>query len=290
MGSVEVLRTVAPIFLLAGVGWGLAHWRRLSIDTLTEVVMYIGAPCLVFSSLSSGTVHAAETGTLVVACLVMVGGTALVARLLFAASGSRPGPYLLPAMFMNAGNMLLPLCLFAFGDEGLVRGVIVFATMSVLMSSLGVYVAGGKRPGEVFRLPYIYAAVAGLAVGWTGIELPEPVQRSVALLGDLAIPLMLLALGARLQQQVVPSLKGPLLATAARMGGGYLVALLFVWVTGVDGVTRSVLMLVSVMPSAVINFVFAQKYGDAATEVAATVFVSTLVSLVAIPLVLAFGL
>jgi predicted permease len=74
------------------------------------------------------------------------------------------------------------------------------------------------------------------------------------------------------------------------MGGGYLVALLFVWVTGVDGVTRSVLMLVSVMPSAVINFVFAQKYGDGASEVAATVFVSTLVSLVAIPLVLAFGL
>ena len=62
----------------------------------------------------------------------------------------------------------------------------------------------------------------------------------------------------------------------------------FVFATGLDGVARSCLLLASVMPSAVINFVFAEKYANEPGSVATTVVVSTVVSLVTTPLVLAF--
>ncbi|MFQ5477107.1 MAG: AEC family transporter [Candidatus Binatia bacterium] len=291
MEAIRVFETVCPVFLLAGLGWLLARVKGLEVRTLTEVVVYAGGPCLVFSSLSKGSVPLGEAGVIVSGCLFLVLGVGLVTRLVFMLSGSRPHGYYLPAMFMNAGNMLLPLCLFAFGEDGLARGVIVFATMSVLVSSLGVFLATGSTSAvEMFRLPYVYAAVGGLAVGWYGVEVPPLIERPVELLAGLAIPLMLLALGARLGQGVVESLRKPLLATVSRVGGGYFCALLFVAVADVSGLTRSVLLLASVMPSAVVNFVFAEKYGNDAPEVATTIFVSTMVSLFTTPLVLGFGI
>jgi predicted permease len=66
--------------------------------------------------------------------------------------------------------------------------------------------------------------------------------------------------------------------------------LLFVTVAGLDGVARDCLLLASIMPAAVINFVFAEKYGKEAGSVATAVAVSTAVSLVTTPLLLAYGL
>ena len=86
------------------------------------------------------------------------------------------------------------------------------------------------------------------------------------------------------------SWRAPLWVSAARIGGGFAVGWTYVTGAGVEGTARGCLLLASVMPAAVVNFVFAEKYANAAGGVATAVVVSTLISLAVIPLVLAVAI
>jgi len=287
----RVLETVAPVFALVAIGYGAGRMLHFDLRTITDVVVYLGGPALIFTSLMHGRLATADIAVVAAGAATIVIGVGTIVLVLAAAMGFRPGALYLPAMFMNAGNMLLPLSLFAFGEEGLRRGVIVFVTVAMLQSSLGVTIASG-RPSllEMFRLPYVYAVGAAFVLRASQTALPEIVDRPLSLLGEVAIPLMLLALGLRLRSVRVVSWRRPFLVALVRVAGGYGVALAFVTLVGVQGTSRACLLLASVMPSAVINFVFAEKYGNESGEVATAVMVSTLVSLITTPLLLAFGI
>ena len=291
MGFAEVFATVFPVLALVGAGYVLGPRLGLDLRSLTELVVYLGGPALIFVSLLRGELPAGEVVVLaggVVSVVLGVGAMLWLADL----AGGRDRRHLYPpAMFYNSGNMLLPLALLAFGEAGLHRAVVVFATMSFLQSSLGVALAGGRFDfAEMLRLPYLYAVLAAMALRAAGLALPRVLLTPLEMVGDLAVPLMLLALGLRLRAVRVDAWAPALHVTAARLAGGYAAGLLFVTLAGVDGVSRGVLLLASVMPSAVINFVFAEKYAGESSDVAAAVVASTLVSFFTTPLVLAWGL
>jgi hypothetical protein len=82
--------------------------------------------------------------------------------------------FALPTLFMNAGNMGIPLALFAFGPAGMQRATLMFVMLTLLQYSLGIYILNGHGNWtEIFRLRLIYAAIAGLICNLTQIEIPE---------------------------------------------------------------------------------------------------------------------
>ncbi len=108
---------------------------------------------------------------------------------------------LLTSMFMNAGNYGMPLVNFAFGAEALVFAGLMFVAMNLLMNSVGIVIASlgtsdlRKSLLNLFKIPAIYAVSLGvlfLSLGW---ELPKPVGRTVEILGNAAIPCMLVFMG-----------------------------------------------------------------------------------------------
>ena len=137
-------------------------------------------------------------------------------------------------------------------------------------------------------MPLIYAAVAGLSVTALGLALPRMLSEPVRMLGDMAIPLMLLNLGIQLRRLHVTDVKHSLVAVGIRMGGGLALALLFVGLFRVGGVERQVLLLGSVMPAAVINLVIAQRYDTSPSLVASAIVLGTGLSLFVIPTLLYF--
>jgi predicted permease len=85
---------------------------------------------------------------------------------------------------MNAGNVGIPLALFAFGQAGFQRATLMFVILTFLQYSLGIYILNGRGNwAEIFRLPLIYAALAGLAVNQTQIQIPEVLMQSITMLG-----------------------------------------------------------------------------------------------------------
>ena len=104
--------------------------------------------------------------------------------------------YWAPITFGNTGNLGLPIALFAFGQLGFDMAVVIFAVMAILSFTFGVWVvAGGGNPVTAIREPLVWGTLLGsvfLAMGWT---VPVWLGASLDLVGQMAIPLMLLTLG-----------------------------------------------------------------------------------------------
>jgi malate permease and related proteins len=281
------LSPVIPVFFLIALGFTFARWKKISLASVTEVIVYLGTPSLVFTSLASKPVYASELATLFCGLLVIYAGVGVLIRLYFLVFRFHSRGFALPALFMNAGNMGLPLALFAFGQAGLQRATLIFVIATCLQYSLGLYILNGRGNWqETFRLPLIYAAMAGLVLNLLHFKIPELVGQPLSMLGQATIPLMLVSLGYRLHE--VESLQwGHALGGAlVRVIGGFAAANLAVIAVGAEGVNRQVLLLYGCLPAAVVNFVLTEKYGQDPHLAASIVVLSTLISVVTIPIVL----
>ena len=281
------LAPVIPVFLLIAAGFTFAHWKKINLTSVTEVIVYLGTPSLVFSSLAGKPLFATDIAVLSAGILLIFAIVGFFIRLYFLVSGFSSRGFALPTLFMNAGNMGIPLALFAFGQAGLQRATLMFVIITFLQFSLGIYVLNGRGNWtEIFRLPLIYAALAGLSVNLAQISLPEVLLRPIIMLGQATIPIMLISLGYRLHE--VESLQwGHALGGAlARIGGGFAAANLAVHLIGAEGVNRQVLLLYGALPAAVVNFVLTEKYRQDPALAASIVVISTFISIFTIPVVL----
>lgn len=286
----ELLSVVAPVFIVAliGLAWARsgAHFDEVSISRL---VLNVGIPCLVFRSLTSLDVPPAELARMAglaasVMSMFAIGGFAVLKVMNLPAH-----TYLGPLVFANSGNIGLPICLFAFGDAGLALGMAYFAVSSTCHVVLGgPLFAGSFSLRPFFRSPLTWAVILTVGVVASGVTVPTWIARTTTLLGDIAIPLMLLTLGVSLSKMHPESLGRSIILSFVRLALGVSAGLLLTTLLGVEGLTRKVLVLQASMPVGVLNYLFAQRYARSPEHVASLVLVSTLISVVSIPVLLAW--
>jgi hypothetical protein len=205
------------------------------------------------------------------------------------AAGLKLRTYLPSLAFPNSGNLGLPLALYAAGQQGLNDAIIIFSVTSIANMTAGQVIAAGRgKWGRALRSPIIPAVVLGILCAYTGVKLPAWATNTLSLLSSLVIPLMLLMLGtslARIQVTGFPR-AGALAVLRIGMGAvaGFVLAALF----GFTGPERIAFVLQCTMPVAVYNYLFAQMYNNDPEDVASLVIVSTVLSVVTTPIVLAF--
>lgn len=288
----ELFRTLSPVvqvFLLIAAGFVFAHWKKISLASVTEIIVYLGTPSLAFSSLASKPLYTADIAVLFGGIFIIFAVVGLFVRVYFLCFGFVSRGFALPALFMNAGNMGIPLALFAFGQVGFQRATLMFVMLTFLQYSLGIYILNGRGNWtEIFRLPLIYAAMAGLAVNLGEIKIPELLMQPITMLGQATIPIMLISLGYRLYQ--VESLQwGHAVGGAlVRIVGGFAAANIAVLLISAEGVNRQVLLLYGALPAAVINFVLTEKYRQDPGLAASIVVISTFISVFTTPIVFWF--
>jgi hypothetical protein len=286
--ALKVLSVVFPVFCTIGAGFVFARFKKIDLAPILDILLYVTIPALVVSSLSQNPIRFADLAAVWGSVLIVVGltGAAGFAYLRVTGKSEHRG-FLLTSMFMNSGNMAMPLALLAFGQEGLSITVLYYIAVSLLVYSVGVFVAKG-RDGfrEIFKLPLIYAAVLALALNFSGLKLPGPILGTVDMIGAATIPLMQLSLGYALRSTRLYMLSTSIWGTLVRIGGGLVVSCAAVALLGIDGVVADVIILASVMPSAIINFVMSRKYSLDGELVASIVALSTLASVVTTPIIL----
>jgi predicted permease len=286
MELLRPLSPVVPVFLLIAIGFVFASWKKISLASITEIIVYLAAPCLVFTALATRPLHATDISLLLCGAVGILAGTGILVWIYFSVFQFHSRGFALPVLFMNAGNMGIPLALFAFGQPGLQRGTLMFVIVSVFQYSLGIYILGGRGNWrEIFRLPLIYATSLGLLFNMGQIKIPEVIFQPLSMLGYSTIPLMLVSLGYRLHDvrslRWGHSLGGALL----RIIGGFFAAYLTATIIGAEGVNRQLILLYGALPSAVVNFVLTEKYGQDPELAASIVVLSTFFSVLTIPLV-----
>ena len=280
------LYAVVPVFALISIGFCFAHWKKITLVPITELIVYLGTPSLVFTSLASRPIFLNDIFILAAGVLFIFTGVGFLIGLYFSLFRFSSRGFALPVLFMNAGNMGIPLALFAFGEPGLQRATLMFVIITFLQYSLGIYLLSGRGNWtEIFRLPLIYATIAGLILNLSRITIPELLFQPISMLGQATIPIMLVSLGYRLHEFQSLKWRHAIGGALVRIFGGFLTASIVVQLIAAEGVNRQVLLLYGALPAAVINFVLTEKYGKDPELAASIVVLSTFISMVTIPIV-----
>ena len=280
---------MAPVYLCAAVGF---LWARLgrAFDTVlvTDLIMGVGAPCLVFSSLVSYEIQFAEAVEMIAATTVAIACMAGVSAIVLGVARIPLNTFLAPLTFGNTGNMGIPLCYFAFGEAGLSLAICVFAVTSVLHFTVGQAIWSGRAGwGDVVKTPLVWAAVLALIMMATGWGVSSWLTRTTSLLGSFTVPLMQLTLGVSLARLGVVRPGRSLALALVKLFVGISVGLGVAGLFDLEGVAAGVLILSCAMPAAVFNYMFAVRYERSPGDVASLVVVSTLLAALAVPVLMA---
>jgi predicted permease len=257
--------------------------------SISRVVFYLFSPCLLFDLLVASQFEGGEmlrmAGFTLVSILA-VGVITWVLGRLMRLERKMMAAVLLCTLTINAGNYGLSLNLFAFGEEALAHASLFFVTTAVVTYTVGAAVASMGRTSladslwDLLKIPVVYVVPLALIFMYLKWELPLPLSRSVTLLGDAAIPGMLLVLGLQLQnvQRARNNMPALILANGMRLLGGMGVGLLFAPLFGLGGMAYNAGVLESSMPTAVLATILATEYEAEPAFVTTVVFTTTLLS------------
>jgi len=283
-----VLEIVAPVFILAGIGF---TWVKIGLEYRVEFVtrfaMMMAVPCLIFTALMKTEIEPVALSELMLVGIATYAAVCVLAFIFTRVFQLDIRTYLMPLISGNTGNLGLPLCLFAFGQAGFGYAVVVFAITNILAFTLGVWVvAGGGSYKRLFQEPLVAGTFLGLLFMWQGWETPRFLTNALELIGQMAIPMMLITLGvavARLRSgQMSRAIWISLSKVAIGAGSAAVVGLAF----GLPHEALAVLVLQLSMPVAVTSYLLAEKYGADADAVAGLVVVSTLMTIGITPVIL----
>ena len=293
---------ILPVVAMAGLGYVLGWWKDVEVDALNTTVVYVLAPALVFHSVATTELSGGTLAQIVAGVTAFTLAMAVIAEAVGRAVGVREpllSALVLVSAFSNSGNYGIPLSEFAFGAAGRSTAVIFLTTQSVLIYTVGVYIAarsGSENWTEglkrVFSVPLVYAVAAALlgrelavlpAAGTTAME-------TMGLLGEASIPLMLIILGIELARtDYGATLRTVGTATVLKMAVAPLVGVAVATVVAFESPTVSaVFVLECSTPSAVTPLILLIEFGDSTSvggvtvsEFASTVVMTTM--LVSIP-------
>lgn len=286
---------ILPAFLIAALGYVVGQRLGLDKQTLSRVCLHILVPALAFNSLVTSTVDLAVAWKLAVATVLFPFIEIAFFLPLFKAlkwEQSRSRAMLLATIFTNAGNYGLPVMLFAFGQEGMDLGVVFMVAQTVMIYTLGVYLAASSKMtsstalNQVLKMPAVWASLAGIAVRFTGVPIPEILMRPVGLLSQAAVPVFLLLLGLQLIGSGAgqESWKAPSLGVVLRLVVAPIIAMFLGKAIGLSGLPWRILVLQAAMSTPVNATVLAQEFDAEPATVSRVAAASTVASVVTLTL------
>ena len=254
---------------------------RINIDVFV--------PALIFAVLSAESFDLIKYQSLAIGAAIIVIGSGILLYPACKLLKVHPKTFLPPMMFSNSGNLGIPLIVLAFGENALQAAVVLFLVENLLHFTVGIYILDHKtRLLNLLRMPMILATILGLI--WSGFDLPIPkaVHTFIDMLGQIAIPLMLFALGVRMTSVDFSNWKIGSLSAVLCPASGIIIALICQQFLQLDATQFAYLVVFGALPPAVLNYMIAERYNQEPHQVASIVLLGNMGSLIFIPITLAF--
>ena len=292
------LSDLLPVFAIAGVGFLLARFAGVQVQSVSRPTFHALAPALVFHALVTSTVEGGQFGrmTLFYALVAISAGLmARIAAIPLRLDRQALSAFLLAVVCSNSGNYALPVTLLAFGREALAFASVYFVASSIFSYTGGVFMAASGRRSfrdalrGVATVPAVYGAAAAALAMRLDIAVPPAVMTPITMLSDAALPMMILVLGMQLERATMPDRPGVVAAAVViSLVLTPLAALGLARVVGLQGAAFQAGVLQASMPTAVITTILALEFDVLPNFVTSVVFVSTLLSPLTVTLMIAY--
>lgn len=307
-----ILNSIAPVFLLIVLG-KLLHKSGFFPDEffkgLNKLVFWFALPALLISRISVAELEPETISRIVIlitagtlASLALAWSVAKTMRLPF----EKTGAFIQGSFRSNGAFIALPVIIYSLGDSDPrteMLGTVVLAPVVILFNILGVSVLTHYRRNkggagktmhtfatQLIKNPLIIACAIGIGLNLAGWILPKFLLRPVDALGQAALPLVLLSIGAslrfeRLRGAASPSLMASLIKVVATPALGFLLAGLF----NLDPTEKMIAIFYLAAPAAGMSYVMAEVMGNDGPLAGRIVALSTLLSAITIPIIIALG-
>ncbi|MFB9887837.1 AEC family transporter [Balneatrix alpica] len=294
---------LGPVFMMVMLGWGL---RRLAFPgpefwpLVERFTYYLLFPALLVHKLATADFSAVAVAKVGLGVLLLLGlGTLLL--YLWQRFRPEPGP-VFTSVYQGGIRFNTYVGLAAaeqlFGAQGLAVAALIMAVMIPTVNVLCVLVfaryGSQQAPGwrqtlqQLLRNPLILACVLGMLLNASGLGLPGWSADTLAILGQAALPLGLLAVGVAIDLRALQGASAPLLVSSiCKFIAMPLLAWLLAWGLQLGELSSQLLVVFAALPTASSAYILARQLGGAAPLMANIITLQTLAAMLALPLWLA---
>ena len=290
---IKIFEVIFPVFFVIGIGYFLGR-KNPKFDTnfITNFAGNIGTPAMIFYTVTTTGITLDVFISYFIYAIIMIAGFAVIGLILLFLLKKDLSMELPPLILPNTGNMGVPICLFAYGTQGLGVASAVASVIILFHFTLGVFLAKKKFSIDILiKSPPVYAIIISVIFLYFKIKTPIFLENTTFLLTYATIFLVLMSLGIALTRFKF-SLKNSIIMSVCRVLLGPLIAYTIIYNFKLSGLAAGVLLIQSAMPSAILNYLVGSMYSPkkVVDSIASTIVISTLMSFVTIPVVVFFAL
>ena len=290
----KLFEVIFPVFFVVGIGYFLGKKNpKINTTFITQFGANIGSPAIVlYSVTTTGLTFNVFSEYFFYYFLAIIGFSIIgIIFLIFLKKDiiMELPPFILP----NTGNMGLPICLFAYGNEGLGVAGAISSLIILFHFTVGVFLASKRFNFEIIlKSPAFYSVLLSILILYFQIPVPNFIVNTTMLLTYATIFLILMSLGIALTRLKVFSFNKALISSIARVILGPVVGLILIHLFNLKGIAAGVLLIQCSMPSAILNYLVGSMYSPKKVidSIASTIVVSTILSFITIPIVVFISL
>ena len=291
---IKLIDVILPVFFVIGIGYYLGKKDpNFNTDFITTLAGNVGTPAMIFYTITSTGVTLETFIEYFTYALIIIGGFAVVGLIVLTLMKKDIVSELPPLILPNTGNMGIPICLFAYGTEGLGIASAIASVIILLHFTLGVLLAKKSFSLKILitNMP-IYGIIAAVIVLYYDWEVPGFVVNTTFLLTYATIFLVLMSLGIALTKLKVVSWLNASILSGVRIIIGPIIGFGLIKYLNLTGLAAGVLLIQSAMPSAILTYLVGSMYSEkrVVDSIASVIVTSTLMSFVTIPIVVYLSL
>jgi hypothetical protein len=292
---IKLFEVLFPVFFVVGVGYYIGKKDpKINTKFITNFAANVGTPALILYALNIKNISFDIFSNYFWYYLLAITGFFFVGIIFLLILKTKDiirelPPFVLP----NTGNMGLPICLFAYGSDGLGIAAAISSLIILFHFTLGVFLADRKFNFEVIlKSPPFYTIIISVLLLYYEIQLPVFIENTSFLLMYATIFLILMSLGIALTRLKIFSFSKALISSVCRLILGPIIGLSIIYYYELDGFAAGVLLIQCSMPSAILNYLVGSIYSPKkiVDNIASMIVVSTLLSFITIPIVVFFAL
>ena len=290
----KLIDILFPVFFIIAIGYYLGKKNpNFNTEFITKFAGTIGTPAMAFYIITSTGITINIFFNNFIYALIIISGFAIsgIAFLLILKKDfiSELPPLILP----NTANMGIPICLFAYGQDGLGVASGISSAVILLHFTLGVLLAKKSFSLNILikNMP-IYGIIVAIFFLYFEWEVPGYLENTTFMITYATIFLVLMSLGIALSRLKVVSWTHASILGAVRVILGPVIGFGLIKFLNLNGFAAGVLLIQSCMPSAVLTYLVGSMYSEkrVVDSIASVIVASTLMSFITIPLVVFFSL
>lgn len=301
MSNSIIFSQVTILFLIMAVGFYAKKRNYINEDTskkLSEILLNITSPFLVISSFhlkfsmdmlfNAGIVFIFSIG---IHILTTVGGKLIFRKY----TKDIKNVLIFCAVYSNCGFMGFPILEGIYGKAGIFYGSIYVMAFNIFLWTSGVMIFSGKRDAETikkaFLNPGIISVLIGLIIFIFSVQLPAPVFKAIDMVGSMTVPLSMLIIGAFLADIDMKSMLSGFsvyYGSIVRLIAVPLITLVVLKMIRFPNDLLELCVILVAMPVAATTAIFAEKFEGDAPFASRCVAISTVLSIISIPLIILF--